>query len=119
MQNVAWVVGGVRTPFVKSLTAYKDVTSQQLMTATLQALSDRFQLKGKVLGDVGLGAIMNSSGDWNLARECVLGTDIHPWTPGYNLQRACGTSLETSSQIALKIQSGQIDWGIAGGVDTN
>lgn len=114
-----YVCGGQRTPFVKSMTAYTGVTTQELMTASLQALINRFQLQGKLLGDVALGGVMNSSGDWNLARECVLGTDLHPHTPAYNVQRACGTGLETINQIALKIKTGQIEWGIGGGVDTN
>ena len=51
---------------------------------------------------------MNSSNNWNLARECVLGTTLNPHTPGYTLQRACGTSLEGTLQIALKIANYQI-----------
>jgi len=115
----AVVCAGIRTPFVKSLTAYKGVTTQELMTASLQALVEKANLKGQVLGDVALGGVMVSSSDWNLARECVLGTDLHPWTPAYNVQRACGTGLETINHIAMKIKTGQIDWGIGGGVDTN
>ncbi len=114
-----YIAGSARTPFVKSLTAYRDVTTQELLTAAVQALVTKMHLQGKVVGDVGLGAIMNSSYNWNLARECVLGTDLDPHTPAYTLQRACGTSLETTSQIALKIANYQIDNGIAGGVDTN
>ncbi len=114
-----FVAGGVRTPFVKSMTSYSDVTTQELMTATLQQLVTRFHLEGQQLGDVALGAVMNSSSDWNLARECVLGTNLHPHTPAYNVQRACGTGLETANHIALKIAAGQIDIGVAGGVDTN
>lgn len=113
------VCGGQRTPFVKSMTAYQGVTTQKLMTASLQALVDKMGLQDKILGDVALGGVMVSSADWNLARECVLGTTLHHRTPAYNVQRACGLSLETTNQIALKIESGQIDWGIAGGVDTN
>ncbi len=76
-------------------------------------------LEGKLIGDVGLGAVINSSLNWNLARECVLGTNLDPHTPAYTLQRACGTSLETTLQLALKISNYQIDTAIAGGVDTN
>lgn len=89
------------------------------MTATLQALVNNLHLDNRVLGDVALGAIMNSSVNWNLARECVLGTTLDPHTPAYNLQRACGTSLEATRQIALKISNYQIDSGIAGGCDSN
>lgn len=114
-----YIAGGIRTPFVKSMTNYRHVTTQELMTASLEALVSKFNLQGKIIGDVGLGAVMNSSNNWNLARECVLGTSLSPYTPGYTLQRACGTSLETTLQIALKIANHQIECGIAGGVDSN
>ncbi len=114
-----YIAGGIRTPFVKSFTDYRDITTQELMTKTLQALITKMHLDGKIIGDVALGAVINSSSNWNLARECVLGTSLHAHTPGYTLQRACGTSLEAVSQIALKISNRQINHGIAGGVDTN
>ena len=48
----------------------------------------------------------------------MLGTTLDPHTPAYDLQRACGTSLEAAINVANKIALGQIDCGIAGGVDT-
>lgn len=114
-----FIAGSSRTPFVKSLTTYIDITTQELMTAALSSLVTRMRLQGKIIGDVGLGAVINSSANWNLARECVLGTTLDPHTPAYTLQRACGTSLETTLQLALKIANYQIETGIAGGVDTN
>jgi acetyl-CoA C-acetyltransferase len=101
------------------MTHYIDVKLQDLMTATLQNLVDKLHLENQILGDVALGAIINSSTNWNLARECVLGTRLDPHTPAYNLQRACGTSLEAARQIALKISTYQIENGIAGGCDSN
>ncbi|MEO8963244.1 MAG: acetyl-CoA C-acetyltransferase [Gammaproteobacteria bacterium] len=114
-----YIAGGIRTPFVKSMTDYSAFTTQELMTDALQALVSKMHLDGKIVGDVALGAVINSSANWNLARECVLGTTLHAHTPAYNVQRACGTSLETTWQIALKIANKQINFGIAGGVDTN
>ncbi|MGD9591474.1 MAG: acetyl-CoA C-acetyltransferase [Candidatus Berkiella sp.] len=114
-----YIAGGIRTPFVKSMTNYRHVTTQELMTASLEALVNKFSLQERILGDVSLGAVMNSSNNWNLARECVLGTTLSPHTPGFTLQRACGTSLESTLLIALKIANHQIECGIAGGVDTN
>lgn len=114
-----YIAGGARTPFVKSLTLYADITTQALMIGALQALIVKMHLQGKIVGDVGLGAVINSSLNWNLARECVLGSQLDPHTPAYTLQRACGTSLETTLQIALKISNYQMENGIAGGVDTN
>ena len=115
----AYIIASTRTPFVKSQTAYRKVTLQEMMTETLQALVNQLHLDKQVLGDVALGAIINSSLNWNLARECVLGTTLDPHTPAYNLQRACGTGLEAVRQIALKISNNQIENGIAGGCDSN
>jgi acetyl-CoA C-acetyltransferase len=113
------IIGGMRTPFVKSFKEYAKVTNQEMLTATLQALISKYHLDGKLLGDVSFGAVMKSSLDWNLSREVVLGTTLSAGTPAFTVQRACGTSLETINLIALKISSGQIDNGIAGGSDTN
>lgn len=115
----AYIIGSIRIPFFKSMTKYKAVTLQDMMTFTLQQLVERMQLSQQILGDVALGAIVNSSLNWNLARECVLGTTLNPHTPAYNLQRACGTSLEAARQIALKISNYQIENGIAAGCDSN
>lgn len=114
-----YVVGGARVPFMKSMTTYQSVTTQELMTASLSALVNKYNLKGKSVGDVALGAIMNSSANWNLAREVVQSSGLAADTPAYNVQRACGTSLETAIQIAHKISGHQIESGIAGGVDSN
>ena len=113
------VVGGARIPFVKSFSAFEDKSNKDLMTNTLQLLVKKYHLEGKKLGDVALGAVMKNPNDWNLARECVLGSELDPHTPAYDLQRACGTSLEAALNIANKIRMGQIDVGIAGGTDTN
>ncbi len=115
----AYIAGSARIPFFKSMTQYNNISLQDMMTRTLQILIDNMHLNGKILGDVALGAIVNSSANWNLARECVLGTTLDPHTPAYNIQRACGTSLEAARQIALKISNYQIETGIAGGCDSN
>jgi acetyl-CoA C-acetyltransferase len=112
------IIGGRRLPFCRANTNYVDQSNQDLMTAALRALVDAFHLGGMRLGDVSLGAVMKHSRDWNLARECVLGTTLAPETPAFDLQRACGTSLEAAILIGNKIALGQIDAGIAGGTDT-
>ncbi|MEX2232622.1 MAG: acetyl-CoA C-acetyltransferase [Cyclobacteriaceae bacterium] len=113
------IVGSQRIPFVRSFREYSKTTNQEMLIATLEALIKKFNLTGKRLGDVALGAVMTSSLEWNLAREVVLGCSFDPDTPAFNVQRACGTSLETVNLIALKIAAGQIESGIGGGCDTN
>jgi acetyl-CoA C-acetyltransferase len=112
------IVGGVRIPFARSMGAYAEASNQEMLTATFKALVDRYSLRGEVLGDVGAGAVLKHSKDFNLTREALLDSGLAAETPGFDLQRACGTGLDTAIVIGMKIALGQIDSGIAGGVDT-
>lgn len=117
--NEAYILGSARIPFMKSQTAYSRATRKELMVGALNALVKQYGLKGRLIGDTALGAVMNGVADFNLARESILDTELHPESPGYNVQRACGTGLETVWHIAMKAHTGALDIGIAGGIDTN
>ncbi|WP_109992086.1 acetyl-CoA C-acetyltransferase [Salinisphaera sp. LB1] len=117
MRRVA-VVGGARIPFCRSNTAYSHQSNQDLLTAAFKALSEKYRLAGERIGEVAAGAVLKHASDFNLTREAVLGTDLDPHTPAFDVQQACGTSLETTILLANKIAMGQIDSGIAGGADT-
>ena len=112
------IVGGSRIPFVRAMGAYAECSNLDMLAAALQGLVDRFGLQGQRLGDVGAGAVLKHPRDFNLTREAVLSTTLAPETPAFDLQRACGTSLETAILLGLKIAHGQIDSAIAAGVDT-
>ncbi|MBS0613757.1 MAG: acetyl-CoA C-acetyltransferase [Proteobacteria bacterium] len=112
------IVGGARIPFARGNTAYAQVGNQEMLTAALSAVVRKYSLIGQTLGDVAAGAVMKHSSQWNLTRECVLSSGLSPQTPGMDLQRACGTSLEAAILIGNKIALGQIDSGIAAGVDS-
>jgi acetyl-CoA C-acetyltransferase len=112
------VIGGNRIPFARSNGAYAHASDQDMLTATLDGLIERFDLEGKRLGEVVAGAVLKHARDRDLTRECVLGSKLAPETPAYDLQQACGTGLEAVIAVANKIALGQIDAGIAGGVDT-
>src|SRR5688572_29114343 len=112
------VLGGSRIPFARANGAYVEANNQQMLTAAMAALVERFQLKGQKIGEVAAGAVIKHSRDWNLARESTLGSGLHPETPAYDVQRACGTSLTAAVQVAHRIAAGEIECGIAGGVDS-
>lgn len=118
-QRKVAIISGSRTPFVKSMSNYQGASNQDLLSAAMNDLVEKNRLKGKPVGDVITGTVMNHPFDWGLAREVVLGSGLAPETPGLNIQRACGTGLEAANLVALKIASGQIESGIAGGSDTN
>ncbi|MDX5298616.1 MAG: acetyl-CoA C-acyltransferase, partial [Gammaproteobacteria bacterium] len=90
------VIGGNRIPFARSNTAYSKLSNQDLLTATLRGLVDRYNLQGERLGEVVAGAVIKHSRDLNLTRESVLSSGLAPETPAYDIQQACGTGLEAA-----------------------
>ncbi|HEY5518076.1 MAG TPA: acetyl-CoA C-acetyltransferase [Cellulomonas sp.] len=114
----AVVVGGNRIPFARAGGPYATASNQDLLTAALDGLVARFGLQGEQIGEVAAGAVLKHSRDFNLARESVLGSALSPETPAYDLQQACATGLETVIGLANKIRLGQVESGIAAGVDT-
>jgi acetyl-CoA C-acetyltransferase len=114
----AAVIGANRIPFARSNGAYAHASNQDMLTAALDGLVARFGLQDERVGEAAAGAVLKHSRDFNLTRESVLGSRLAPTTPAYDVQQACGTGLETTILVANKIALGQIDSGVAGGVDT-
>ena len=112
------ILGGNRIPFARSGGAYAEASNQDMLTATLDGLVARFGLQGERLGDVVAGAVLKHSRDFNLTRECVLGSTLDHATPAHDVQQACDTGLQAALAVGHKIALGQIEAGIGGGVDT-
>ncbi|TDC15391.1 acetyl-CoA C-acetyltransferase [Streptomyces sp. 8K308] len=112
------ILGGNRIPFARADGPYATASNQEMLSAALAGLVDRFGLRGELVGEFAAGAVLKHSRDFNLARETVLGSALDHRTPALDLQRACGTGLEAVIQVANKIALGQLDCGVAGGVDT-
>jgi acetyl-CoA C-acetyltransferase len=117
MMNVA-ILGGNRIPFARSNGPYAEASNQDMLTAALDGLVSRFGLGGERVGEVVAGAVLKHARDFNLVRECVLGSALSSETPAYDLQQACDTGIQAAIAVANKIELGQIDVGIAGGADT-
>jgi acetyl-CoA C-acetyltransferase len=113
------ILGGARIPFCRQNTAYAELSNKDMLTAALAGVVRKFHLQGERLGEVAAGAVLKHSRDFNLTRESVLSTGLAPETPAYDVQQACGTGLETTILVGNKIALGQIEVGIAGGVDTS
>jgi acetyl-CoA C-acetyltransferase len=112
------ILGGNRIPFARSNGPYAEASNQDMLTTALDGLVARFGLQGERAGEVVAGAVLKHSRDFNLTRECVLGSALDNATPAYDLQQACDTGLQAALAVGGKIAMGQIEWGIAGGVDT-
>jgi len=114
----AVIVGGNRIPFARADGAFAQASNQDMLIAALDGLVTRFGLAGESVGEVAAGAVLKHSRDFNLTRESVLGSELSSRTPCFDVQQACGTGLEAAILVANKIALGQIDSGIAGGVDS-
>jgi acetyl-CoA C-acetyltransferase len=112
------VLGGNRIPFARSDGAYAQASNQDMFTAVLDGLVSRFHLAGERLDMVIGGAVLKHSRDFNLMRECVLGSALSPYTPAFDLQQACGTGLQAAIAAADGIAAGRYEAAAAGGVDT-
>lgn len=112
------IVGGVRIPFCKQGTGYRELSILDLMGGTLSALVEKYALKGQVIDDVALGTVFYHPSTWNFAREAVLRSGLSWESPGLGVQRACATSLEAAVAVAHKIATGRIDCAIAGGAES-
>jgi acetyl-CoA C-acetyltransferase len=113
-----WVIGGNRIPFQRSNGKYAHASNQDMFTAAVDGLADRYGLEGERIGDFAGGAVLKFARELNLSREVVLGSKLAPETPAFDVGQACGTGLEAAILMANKIAMGQIDSAIAGGTDT-
>lgn len=112
------IVGYNRIPFARQNTAYINAGNKDMMIATLNGLIEKYSLSGKLLGEVAGGAVIKHSWEINLMRQCVLSTSLDPKTPACDIEQACNTGIESAVYIANKIALGQLECGIAGGVDS-
>jgi len=112
------VLGGNRLPFARSDGAYANASNQDMFTAALGGLIDRFNLDGETLGAVIGGAVLKHSRDFDLVRECVLSSALSSYTPAFDIQQACGTGLQATIAAADGVAAGRYEVAAAGGVDT-
>ncbi len=118
MERRVVIAGALRLPFARAHTAYADLDNSSMLSAVLRALVERCSLQGEMLGDVAAGATIKHARDFNLARDATLASGLDPHTPAHDLQRACGTSLSAVAELAYRIGGGEIEAGIAAGVDS-
>lgn len=112
------IVAGLRTPFTKAGTDLKRLRAVDLGSACVKELVQRSEVDPRSIGLVVYGQVVPSV-DWlNIAREVVIGAGLPPSIDAYSVSRACATSIQAMTDVALAIQAGHHDVGIAGGADS-
>jgi acetyl-CoA acyltransferase len=113
------IVAGLRTPFAKQWSAYREVSALDLANIVVSELMQRVDLDPKEIQQVVYGQVVPSVEAPNIAREVVLATGMPKSIEAYSVSRACATSYQSTVNIAEAIMAGTIDTGLAGGADSS
>jgi acetyl-CoA acyltransferase len=112
------IVAGLRTPFAKSNTAFRDVSATALARHAARELLVRSELDGGEVDEVIFGQVVPSVRVPNVAREVSLLPQLLPSVPAYSLNRACASAAQAITNAADQIALGHADTVLAGGVES-
>jgi acetyl-CoA acyltransferase len=112
------VVAGARTPFVRARSVYQRMSPAALGGIVLRETIARSDVDPKLVDEVYMGIVSPPAEGTNVSREALFDSGLPPQIPCTTLNRYCASSAEAAAGIAAKIASGQIDIGIAGGVES-
>jgi acetyl-CoA acyltransferase len=114
----AAIVDGLRTPFAKQGTVFKNLSALDLGRIVSGELISRSDIDPDLIEQVVYGQVIPSVRIHNIAREIVLSTGLPPQTDAYSVSRACATSYQTTINLMRAIEDGTIDCGLAGGAES-
>lgn len=112
------IVAGLRTPFAKQWSAYREVSALDLANIVVSEMLQRVDLDPNEIQQVVYGQVVPSVEAPNIAREIVLATGMPKSIEAYSVSRACATSYQSAVNVAEAIMTGAIDTGVAGGADS-
>jgi acetyl-CoA acyltransferase len=112
------IVGGCRTPFLKSGTDFKALTAIDLGTLAVRELMNRSEIQGADVDELIYGTVVHSVQAPNIAREVLLRSGIPAQVPAFTVSRACASSNQAITSAAEKIALGQGDVVVAGGAES-
>src|SRR5437868_11877145 len=113
----AAIVAGLRTPFVKSGTEFKDLTALDLGRIVVSELVQRCELEPKEIDQIVFGAVIPVVQWPNIAREVGLAAGLPKNIEAYSVARACATSLQARTSAADAIATGEVDVAVVGGAE--
>jgi acetyl-CoA acyltransferase len=112
------IVNGTRTPFVRARTVFQKMSPAALGGVTLRETVARSDIDPSLIEELYFGIVSPPSEGTNIAREALFDSGLPAKIPCTTINRYCASSAEAVAAIAGKIQAGQIDIGLAGGVES-
>jgi acetyl-CoA acetyltransferase family protein len=117
MKNVV-IVDGLRTPYAKMGTAYNDLSAHELGAIVLKEFLERLELNPAEISEVIFGNVAQPPEATNIARNIALLAGIPDNIPAYSVQRNCSSGMQSISDAWYRIQAGDGDTFICGGVES-
>jgi len=111
------VIAGARTPFLRIATDFSTVPARDLSSYLTAELIERADIDKNLIEKLVFGQVVMAPSAPNIAREIVMGANLPVTTDAYSVSRACASSYQSAADIAMNIQAGVIDAGLAGGCD--
>src|SRR5208337_3554555 len=112
------IVGAVRTPIGRYLGALREVTAYELGALVLNEAVNRAGVKPAWVDDVIMGQSYQNGESVNIARMALLAAGWPMEVPGITFDRRCCSGLDSICFGAMKIQSGNAEIIVAGGVES-
>jgi acetyl-CoA acyltransferase len=112
------IVDGLRTPFAKSGTEFRNLSTLELSNRVVAELLARSGIEGAQIDRVVYGSVVQDVASPNLAREIVLAGPFPQTVDAFSVTRACATSTQSVVTGAQAIMLGEADIVIAGGADS-
>jgi acetyl-CoA acyltransferase len=112
------VVSGARTPFVRARTVFQKMPPSALGGVVIRETVARSGIDPKLVDEVYFGIVSAPANGPNVSREALFDSGLPPHIPATTINRYCASSAEAAAGIIGKIATGQIDIGIAGGVES-
>lgn len=111
------IIDGLRTPFVKKNTDFKDVYAKDLGAMVTNELLNRLPIERSRVEQLIFGQVMHDPDVPNIAREIALLLNM-PHIPAYTVSNACITGIQVLANMANNIAIGTVSCGIAGAADS-
>ncbi|WGE75914.1 acetyl-CoA C-acyltransferase [Actinobacillus equuli] len=111
------IVSGLRTPFARRDTGFKDAYATSLGTMVTNELLNRTAIERKEIEQLVFGQVIQQPDIPNPAREIAIALNM-PHLQSYSISSSCLSGLQAIANVAGSIVSGSISAGIAGGADS-
>jgi acetyl-CoA C-acetyltransferase len=117
MNEPIYIIGGARTPFLKSRNRPGPFAASDLATAAGKALLVRQAFAPSELDEVILGCAAPSPDEVNIGRVVALRIGCGLKVPGWTVMRNCASGMQALDSAINNIRAGRSNLVLAGGVD--